>query len=92
MDPHVEEDVECSSDKAIEVDRPEGIYHLAGEDPEEPMDAVDGLLEPSFHGIDNQAQHSWIDREDIKIAVPDPVKHGLASQEGVKQFKIDKNR
>ena len=92
MDPHVEEDVGCSSDKAIEVDRLERISHFLGVEPEKPVNADDGLLESCLHRIDNQAQHSWIDREDIEIAVPDPVNHGLAGQEGAKQFKIDKNR
>lgn len=55
MNPHVKEHMGCSSDKAIEVDRPERISYLVGEDPEEHMDADDGLLEPSLHSINNQA-------------------------------------
>lgn len=90
MNPHVKEDVGCPSDKTIEVDRLEGISHLLGVEPEEPMDPDDGFLESCLHRIDNQAQHSCVDSEDIEVAMPDPVNHGLAGQEGVQQFKIDK--
>ena len=88
MGPHVEEYVRYSSDEAGEVDRFERIAHLAWIEPEKPINAKDGLLEPSLHCINNETEYNWIDCCDKEVAMPDSVIHGSSYQKAIQEFKV----
>jgi hypothetical protein len=53
MTPHVKEYMRYTSKETTEINRLEGILHLLGKKPENPVDIKDGFLDRSLRHIND---------------------------------------